>query len=76
MSDDRGPLGRLVRDTWVAWAMEQPGIKLSWLVTWDQLPEDDPQREVDMRIGEAVAAATRREIAAIRQEGHRGPRRT
>ena len=55
MSDDRGPLGRLVRDTWVAWAMEQPGVKLSWLVTWDQLPEDDPQREVDMRIGAAVA---------------------
>ena len=55
MSDDREPLGRLVRDTWVAWAMEQPGVKLSWLVTWDQLPEDDPQREVDMRIGAAVA---------------------
>ena len=55
MSDDRGPLGRLVRDTWVAWATEQPGVKLSWLVTWDQLPEDDPQREVDMRIGAAVA---------------------
>ena len=55
MPDPREPLGRLVHDTWVAWAMEQPGAKPSWLVTWDQLPEDDPQREVDMRIGAAVA---------------------
>ena len=48
-------LGRLVRETWVAWAHEQPDPKPSWLVPWDEL--DDGQREVDMRIGAAVGAA-------------------
>jgi len=52
---DREALGRIVRDTWVAWAREQPDPKPSWLVGWDEL--DDDQREVDMRIGEALAAA-------------------
>lgn len=56
MADDRETLGRLVRETWVAWAQEQPEPKDSWLLEWDDLPEDDPQREVDMRIGSAVAA--------------------
>lgn len=51
----REALGRLVRETWVAWAREQPAPKGSWLAGWDEL--DDGQREVDMRIGEAVAAA-------------------
>ena len=51
----REDLGRLVRETWVAWAREQRDPKLSWLVPWEEL--DDGQREVDMRIGEAVAAA-------------------
>ena len=54
---DREALGRLVRETWVKWASEQPGPKPSWLTGWDDL--DDGQREVDMRIGEAVAAAER-----------------
>jgi hypothetical protein len=55
VTDQREPLGRLVRDTWIAWAKEQPDPKDSWLVPWDDL--DAGQREADMRIGEAVAAA-------------------
>lgn len=54
MADDREPLGRIVRETWVAWAREQPNPKRDWLTGWDEL--DDGQREVDMRIGSAVAA--------------------
>lgn len=51
----REELGRLVRETWVAWAAEQPNPKPSWLTGWEQL--DHGQREVDMRIGEAIAKA-------------------
>jgi hypothetical protein len=51
----REDLGRLVRQTWVDWAREQPDPKPSWLMPWEDL--DDGQREVDMRIGEAVATA-------------------
>lgn len=51
---DREALGRLVRETWVAWAREQADAKPSWLLPWEELAERD--REVDMRIGEAVAA--------------------
>ena len=53
MTDIREPLGRIVREAWVAWAKEQPDPKPSWLVGWDEL--DSGQREVDMRIGHAVA---------------------
>jgi len=52
---DREALGRIVRSEWVRWASEQSDPKLSWLVGWDAL--DAGQREVDMRIGEAVWAA-------------------
>ena len=31
MLDDREALGRLVRETWVAWAKVQPDPKPSWL---------------------------------------------
>ena len=51
---DREMLGRLVRHAWVRWAQEQPDPKPSWLVPWAEL--DEGQREVDRRIGEAVAA--------------------
>ncbi len=57
MADDREQLGRLVRETWVKWACEQENPKNSWLTGWDEL--DDGRREVDMRIGEAVAAFVR-----------------
>lgn len=63
MADEREHLGRIVRDTWVAWASGQPDPKPSWLVPFDEL--DDGQREVDMRIGEAVAAAERERIAEL-----------
>lgn len=59
---DREACGRLVRETWVKWASEQPDPKPSWLVPWEDL--DAGQREVDMRIGEAVAAAERERIYA------------
>ena len=56
-------MGRLVRETWVGWAHEQPDPKPSWLVPWEEL--DDGQREVDMRIGETVAAAERERIRQL-----------
>jgi hypothetical protein len=59
----REELGQLVRETWVGWAAGQPAAKPSWLVPWEAL--DDGQREVDMRIGEAVAASERERIAEL-----------
>jgi hypothetical protein len=53
-------LGRRVREAWIAWAKEQPNPKLSWLTEWDDL--DPGQREVDIRIGRAVAAAERERL--------------
>ena len=41
----------------MAWAKEQSAPKANWLTGWEDL--DEGQREVDMRIGEAVAAAVR-----------------
>jgi hypothetical protein len=58
-------LGRIVRAAWVAWAKEQPSPKPSWLTPWSEL--DEGQREVDIRIGQAVAAqAAYNERARIR----------
>ena len=62
----REDLGRLVRETWIAWAREQPDPKPSWLVPFDDL--DEGQREVDMRIGEAVAAAERERLRRMPDE--------
>ena len=77
MPDPREPLGRIVRETWVAWAREQYRPKPSWLLLWEEL--DNGQREVDMRIGAAVAVravadakldltAGNREIVRLRAE--------
>jgi hypothetical protein len=66
MPDSREALDRLVREVWAEWAREQPDPKPSWLTDWDDL--DAGQREVDMRIGETVAAVARaaeRERAAM-----------
>lgn len=52
---NREELGRLVREVWIEWAREQPNPKPSWLVPWEDLSE--PDREVDRRIGERLAAA-------------------
>jgi hypothetical protein len=51
---DREQLGRLVRQVRVRWASEQRRPKRSWLTGWEQL--DSGQREVDMRIGDTIAA--------------------
>lgn len=54
---DRESLGRLVREVWVAWAREQPRPKAHHLDLWEQL--DEGGREVDRRIGAAVADRVR-----------------
>lgn len=53
---NRDLFGRLVRDAWVQWALEQPNPKASWLVPYDELSE--PDKEADRRIGECVARWT------------------
>jgi hypothetical protein len=55
-------LGRIVRGTWVRWATEQPDPKPAWLVGWDEL--DAGQREVDIRIGEAIGEAILRGLSS------------
>lgn len=60
-TDHREELGRLAREVWVDWAREQPDAKPSWLLGWDEL--DGGQREVDMRIGEAVGRYVRGQVA-------------
>lgn len=48
-AEPRELLGRIVRNTWVEWARDQPDPKPSWLLPWDEL--DDGRKEADMRIG-------------------------
>jgi hypothetical protein len=48
----RDTLGRLVRQIWVHWALEQPNPKASWVLPWEKLAE--PDKEVDRRIGETL----------------------
>lgn len=62
LSAIRESLGREVRRVWLAWANEQPSQKPSWLLSWDSLSEAD--REVDRRIGEALA------ILGAKHQGH------
>jgi hypothetical protein len=50
--EDREKLGQRVRRQWVKWAREQEDPKESWLAPWEEL--DEPMKEVDRRIGEAV----------------------
>lgn len=57
-AEPRELVGRMVRQIWVEWAREQPYAKPEWLDPWEQL--DDGQREVDMRIGEALFEAGRK----------------
>jgi hypothetical protein len=52
---DREYLGRLVRLVWIAWAQEQSNPNPSWLKPWEEIPEE--VREVDRRIGAAIAQA-------------------
>jgi hypothetical protein len=53
---DRDQLGRFVREAWVRWAQTQPNPKPSWLVSYDAL--DEPDKEADRQIGEAIARWT------------------
>ena len=55
MPDNSEIYGRIVRAIWVDWALEQPDVAdhPSWTLPWDKLADRD--REVDMRIGSAVA---------------------
>jgi len=54
-SEEAEQLGKVVRDAWVKWAKTRPEAKPSWLVEWEALPSSDPQREVDILIGQAVS---------------------
>lgn len=58
IKEPRELVGRMVRQVWVQWASEQGNPKPSWLLSWEEI--DDGQREVDMRIGEALFMAGRR----------------
>jgi hypothetical protein len=49
--------GQLVRKVFMEWAAQQEHPHDSWLIPWEEL--DAGQKEVDMRIGEAIAAAER-----------------
>ena len=62
MSSDAPDYGEPVRETWTAWAAEQYPVKSSWVLPWAEI--DEGQREVDRRIGTAVAAAERARIYA------------
>lgn len=64
LESDRELLGMIVRDVWITWAQEQPVVKPSWLVPWDQLSE--PDKEVDRRIGERLTLMVQIELDALR----------
>lgn len=49
---DEDDLGKIVRNAWIEWAMEQPNPKPSWLVPYEDLSQ--PDKDVDIRIGKAV----------------------
>lgn len=65
-TDPREPLGRLVHDTRLACEADRAaaeGREKFKLGSWED--RDDAQRELDMRIGAAVAAAERERIASL-----------
>lgn len=49
---DEEELGRVVREIWIEWAREQPNPKASWLIPWDELPEElkVPDRIIGARL--------------------------
>ena len=71
--DPREQIGRLVCETWVACAEEAGDTKPSHLTGWDDLDED--MREVDMRIGEAVAAFALPDADPVPEDAGRDLRR-
>lgn len=54
----REDVGRLVRDTWIAYCLEIGDTKASHIAPWEELSEQD--KEADRRIGDAVIAAYRK----------------
>lgn len=67
-AEPRELAGRLVRQVWVEWAREQPNPKPSWLTPWEEL--DEGQREVDMRIGEALFTAGQQSLDGLTTGGN------
>lgn len=63
---EREALGRLVRDTWIAYCHEIGDNKQSHLAPWEDLSESD--KEVDRRIGEAVARQMLAAVDALQAE--------
>ena len=55
--------GKLVRDTWITWAKEQPNPKPSWLIEWEDLNE--PDKEVDRRIYDAISSLSAQRESSI-----------
>lgn len=53
MDIDRETLGREVRRVWIEFCLENGDTKPSHLASWEEMTE--PEREVDRRIGEAIA---------------------
>ena len=69
MPDPREPLGRLVHDTRLACEADRAaaeGRERFNLSPWGE--RDDWQRELDMRIGEAIATAERERVRAVLRE--------
>lgn len=69
--DGRERLGRIVRETWVAFCRATGDDKPSHLAPWDELSEWD--QEVDMRIAEAVLAAAAIPEAPMETDGRTFP---
>jgi hypothetical protein len=59
---DPNDLGRIVRNAWIEWAKEQPNLKASWLVPYDELNQAD--KDADIRIGQAVVDVCNRGFRA------------
>ena len=54
----RDSLGKMVRAIWIQWAHQQPVCKPHWVTPYEEL--DEPDKEVDRRIGERVFEAGRK----------------
>ena len=57
---NREKLGRIVHETWIKCAKTKPNFKDVLLIPYDDLQSND--KEINMQIGEAVAAAAAQEI--------------
>lgn len=66
IAENREDGGKLVRRAWISWAAKQPDPKPSWLVTWDELPEQD--KEADRIIWDHITAPYLTKIARMQDE--------